>query len=211
MSHCARCVDRFAAVLVAAQRSHLRTRMYTWSLSSTMHVSAVTPATSRTALTLSEARRGLIRGVLPTSASTTHASAATPSWHAGKKVAVTCVPPLSPPEAATAVREQQEVPAAGATDVWAAGVIACQLLAPAATAHASLQPDSAAAWDAACGRAPFPWEPASPLHKACVAELLSAADAVLACVSRTPGDRPTSAQLVGLLGDVLAAQEQAGP
>lgn len=136
--------------------------------------------------------------------------AATFAPHAGKKVGVTCVPPLSPPEAATAVREQQEVSAAGATDVWAVGVIACQLLAPVATAHASLQPDSAAAWDAACGRAPFPWEAASPLRKACVTELLGAADAVLACVSRAPGDRPTSAQFAALLGDVLMAHEQTG-
>lgn len=124
---------------------------------------------------------------------------------------MSCVPPLSPPEAATAVREQQEVPAAAATDLWALGVIACQLLVPASAVHAAMQPDSAAAWDAACGRAPFPWEPAAPERPACVAELRGAAAAVLGCVSREPGDRPTAARLAAALRDVLTEHEQPAP
>eukprot|EP00892_Ulva_mutabilis_P009329 jgi/Ulvmu1/6769/UM030_0107.1 len=129
----------------------------------------------------------------------------------GKSRAVFCAPPHSPPEAAAAaVREQSETAAAAASDIWALGVVACQLLAPAAVAqHAALQHDSAAAWEAACGRAPFPWEPAAPERAACVAQLRNTAAAVLSCVARAPADRPPAARLAAMLRDALSDLDEA--
>lgn len=109
------------------------------------------------------------------------------------------------------MREQQEAAAAAAADMWALGVVACQLLAPAATAvHAALQNDGPAAWDAACGRAAFPWEAGAPEHAACVAELRGAADVVLSCVARSPAERPSAPRLAVALQDVLKSHEQSG-
>lgn len=83
--------------------------------------------------------------------------------------------------------------AAAATDMWALGVIAYELLAsrrlfapPATETEARAQ---------LAGRAPLPWE--RPEAAAELAALKVLRRSVLLCLSRAPAARPTSRELLG--------------
>jgi serine/threonine protein kinase len=87
----------------------------------------------------------------------------------------------------------QTMTADGATDIWALGVMAFELLAKTSAFPADCDWDELKAM--LLGKAPLPWEEGGAKHGA-VKELRGLQKTIEKCLKRDPKDRPTATELI---------------
>ena len=112
--------------------------------------------------------------------------------HAGDTVPLSYSPSYMPPEVAQAAeRGDPTIVADAASDMWALGVMAFELL----TSRPVFRSRSASrdtVWAQLCGREALPWEDGAPEQAEKLSQLQVLKRAVLECLQRKPEDRPAA-------------------
>eukprot|EP00892_Ulva_mutabilis_P006499 jgi/Ulvmu1/4220/UM019_0199.1 len=112
------------------------------------------------------------------------------------EVGITFSPSYAPPEVALAAeRGDHTIVADSASDMWALGLMAFKLLTgkpvfpPIVSTKESI-------WVQLCGWKVLPWEDGAAGQAEMVAQLRGLRRAILQCLQRAPGYRPTAAQVL---------------